>query len=142
MRWGKLQLDTEPTGAERWLVATAVIQAGIRSYYVGPVCGWIMAKSPAWSVKARLKKAGNGWYLLPTQASVTHCRLRFDVYPIDVGDLLRFDGGRVSHVAYSGARHTEILEFLPNGDLAPAPEVKEVRRAWAAFFAANRRTTD
>src|SRR5690606_33589544 len=55
--------------------------------------------------------------LVPSCAAARHCRLRFDVYPIDRGDLVRFREGRVSHIAYSGTRHTEILEFLPNGEL-------------------------
>ena len=122
-------------------MSLAIIPAGVRSYYLDPVRRWILAKSPAWLAKACLEKAGNGWHRIPNRQSVTHCRLRFDIYPIDVGDLLRFSGERVSHIAYSGPRYTEILEFLPNGDLAPAPEVPEMRQAWAAFFSANRAGT-
>jgi len=142
MRWSRLQLDSVPTGSERWRVAGTVIRAGIRSHYFDPVLRWALAKWPAWLLKSRLEKEGHGWYRIPTPAAAKHCRLRFDVYPIDVGDLLRFHGGRVSQVAYSGPGHTEILEFLSSGDLAPAPEITGMRRAWAAFFSANRASTD
>lgn len=134
MRWSRLQLGTVPTGSERWRVAGTVIRAGIRSYYVDPALHWALAKWPVWLVKARLEKKGYGWYRVSTLATAKHCRLRFDVYPIDVGDLVRFQGGRVSHVAYSGPRHTEILEFLPNGELTPVYELPAMRQAWAAFF--------
>lgn len=128
MRWSRLQLDAELTTSERWQMAFTIIRAGIRSYYVEPLRSWMLAHSPKWVLKARLERAGHGWYRIPTRAAARHCWLRFDVYPIDRGDLVRFREGRVSHIAYIGTRHTEILEFLPNGELAEDPVVPEMRR--------------
>lgn len=56
--------------------------------------------------------------------------------------MLRVRGGKVSHVGYCGPRHTDILEFLPNGDLMPAPDIPGMQRAWADFSAASRASTN
>lgn len=138
MRWSGLQLSSELTAAERWQIAAAVIPACIRCYYVDAFRRWTAVRTPKWWSKTRLEWAGHGWYRIPTQAVAKHCRLRFGVFPIDAGDLLRFHGGGVSHVAYAGPTRTEILEFLPDGELAPEPFVPEMQQAWDAFFRCSR----
>lgn len=138
MSWSRLQLDPELSPAERWHVAATVIPACLRHYCVDPVRRWSLAYSPKWVLRARLEQAGHGWYRIPTHAAAKHCRLRFGVYPIDAGDLVRFRDGRVSHIAYTGTRHTEILAFRPDGNLAPEPVVPEMQRASDAFFRGSR----
>lgn len=139
MRWGRLRLESELSTSERWHVVATTIRAGISSYYIEPLRRWALAHLPKWVLKARLERAGHGWYRIPSYAAARHCRLRFDVHPIDTGDLVRFREGRVVAIAYAGPRHTEILEFLPNGELVEDATVPEMRRAWKAFFQTSRR---
>lgn len=135
MRWGRLRLDRELTTSERWQVVATTIRAGVRGYYVEPFRRWTLAHSPKWMLMARLERAGHGWYRIPSYAAARHCRLRFDVYPIDTGDLVRFREGRVVAIAYAGPRHYEMVGILPDGAVEPDPRVPSMRRAWAAYVA-------
>lgn len=62
-------------------------------------------------------------------------RLRFDIWPIEVGDHVRIERGQLTAMAYSTANFSEIIFVLPNGEIEPDPRSLEMARAWANYAA-------
>jgi len=137
-RWSKIDLDPEPlTARERWSVVGAVLPAVIQSRYLRPARLWLLARTPSRLVALRLQRRVHGWYRVPTRAAAEHARLRFDIWPIDVGDHVRLEGGRLTAIAYSTANFSEIILVLPSGEIEPDPSSSEMARVWAAFRASR-----
>lgn len=135
-RWSKVDLDLwSLTIPERWSVVRAVVPAVIRSRYVGPARRWLLARTPRWIVAWRLHKHVQGWYRIPTKAVAEHVRLRFDIWPVEVGDHVRLERGRLTAVGYTTATFCEMILVLPNGEIEPDPRSPEMARAWARFAA-------
>jgi hypothetical protein len=136
-RWSKIDLDPELLDdRERWSVVRAVVLAVIRSRYLQPARFWLLACAPAWLVTRRLERRTRGWYRVPSRAAAEHVRLRFDMWPIDVGDHVRVEGGRLTAVGYATPNFTEIIFVLPDGELEPDPRSSEMSRALGAYRAA------
>lgn len=99
---------------------------------------WFLSRTPSWTVARRLHERVHGWYRIPTLAAAEHVRLRFDIWPIEMGDHVRLECGRLTAVAYSTAAFSEIIFVLPDGELEPDPRSSEMARAWARFAASRR----
>lgn len=93
---------------------------------------------PEWIVASRLQRRTHGWYRIPGRAAAEHVRLRFDIWPIDVGDHVRLQDGRLTAVGYATPTFSEIIIVLPNGELEPDPHSPEMGRARATYAAARR----
>jgi hypothetical protein len=136
--WSRIDLDTRSLpGRERWAVVRAVVPAVIKSRYLRPARLWLLAHTPSRLVALRLHRRVHGWYQVPTWSAAEHVRLRFDIWPIELGDHLRLEGGRLTAIAYSTAIFSEIIFVEPNGELEPDPISPEMDRAWAAHNAAR-----
>ncbi len=132
--WSKIDLDPELlTARERWSVVRAVLPAVIKSRYVRPARLWLLARTPSRLVVLRLHRRVHGWYRVPTRAAAEHARLRFDIWPIEVGDHVRLEDGRLTAIAYSTANFSEIIFVLPNGEIEPDPRSPRMARAWTRF---------
>lgn len=135
------QLDLDPhklTTKERWSVIGAASPELIRTRFLRPARLWLLTQIPAWVVASRLRKRSHGWYRIPSPAAVEQVRLRFDVWPIEVGDHVRIKSGRLTAIGYATPTFTEIIFVLPNGELEPDPSSSEMTRALAAYNAACR----
>lgn len=120
---------------EWWSVVAITVPAVVRSRYLGPMRRWLLARTPAWIVARRLQQRTHGWYRVPSREAADHVRLRFDIWPIEVGDHVRLERGRLTAVGYSSATFSEIIYILPNGEIEPEPKSVEMTRAWARFAA-------
>ena len=139
LHWGRIDLDTESlTAGERWSVVATVVPAVVRSRYLRPVRLWLLARTPAWIVARRLDGRVHGWYRIPSGAAAEHVRLRFEIWPIHIGDHVRLRERRLTAVAYATPTFTEIIFIEPNGELEPDPKRPEIARAWATYGAARR----
>ena len=137
--WSRLDIDPRPlTAGERWSVVATTMLAVVRSRYLRPVRRWLLARTPAWIVARRLQRRTHGWYCVPSQEAADHVRLRFDIWPIEVGDHIRLEHGRLTAVGYATPTFTEIIFVLPTGELEPDPDRPEMDRAWAASSATRR----
>lgn len=133
-RWTRLDLDPRSlTPGERWSVIAVTVPSVLRSRYLRPLRLWLLARTPAWIVARRLQKRTHGWYRIPSRAAAEHVRLRFDMWPMDVGDHVRFQDGRLTAVGYATPILTEIIYVLPNGELEPDPKSPYMPKAWAAY---------
>jgi hypothetical protein len=136
-RWSGLDLDPRSlTAGERWSVASTVVPAVFRSRYLRPARQWMLARTPTWIVTQRLDRRMHGWYRIPCPASAEHVRLRFDMWPIEVGDHVRVQDGRLAAVGYATPTYSEIILLNPDGELEDQPKIPEMARAWAAYWAA------
>lgn len=116
----------------------ATVPAAVRAYYIRPVGRWMIARAPAWAVARELERRVHGWYRIPNGIASRHVRTRFDVYPIDVGDHIRIQEGRVTAIGYAGQNWSEIIYVLPGGEIEPDPDIPEMAVAWAAYWTATR----
>src|SRR5690606_19427308 len=107
-RWSKLHYSGSLTPGERAAVVRAVIPAVFRNRYVRPVGLRLLAKSPSWIVARRLQRRHRDWYRVPTRAAAEHLRLRFDIWPVEVGDHVRIARGRLTAIAHTNATFSEI----------------------------------
>ncbi len=119
---------------ERWSVVLVTVPAVIRARYLRPIRTWILSRSPAWLVTSRLQRRAHGWYQVPGPAAADHVRLRFDIWPIFVGDHVRIQRGRLTAIGYSADTFSEIIFVQADGELEPDPDSPEMSRAWAAFW--------
>lgn len=137
--WSRLDVDPRSlTAGERWSVVATTVPAVIRSRHFRPVSLWLLSRTPAWVVAKRLQKRTHGWYRVPSQEAAGRIRLRFDIWPIEVGDYVRLERGRLTAVGYSTTTFSEIILVLPNGEIEPDANSPEMDRAWAAYNAATR----
>lgn len=60
--------------------------------------------------------------------------LRFDFYPLDAGDHVRIECGRLIAVGYAEREWSEVIYVTPDGQVEPDPHSPEMTRAWAAFW--------
>lgn len=139
--WGRLirwtGLDVDPlslTAGERWCVVAITVPAVVRARYLRPVRQGLLTRSPAWVVAMRLQRRPHHWYLIPSRAAAEHVRLRFDFWPIEVGDHVRIVRGRLTAIGCVGQTFSEIIFVEPTGEPEPDPHSAETTRAWAAFW--------
>jgi hypothetical protein len=97
----------------------------------------LLTRTPAWIVALRLQRRVHGWYRVPNHAAAELVQLRFDIWPVDIGDHVRLEHGRLTAVGYATPTFTEIIFVQPNGELEPDPHSDEMARAWAAYTAAR-----
>jgi hypothetical protein len=122
VRWSRVDIDAHNVGTEeRWAVVFTTTAAGLRAYCLRPARHWLLATLPRWVAAVRLEWAGHGWYRIPSQSAAEHARLRFDVFPIQAGDLIRLKGGRPTAVAYAGPASCEIIFLAPMGRSSQTP---------------------
>jgi hypothetical protein len=126
------------TQAERFSVVATTTQAFVRIRIVRPTLVWLLGHMPTWMVVSRLQNRSHGWYRVPSTSAAELVRLRFCIWPIEVGDHVRLQNGRLAAVGYATPNFTEIIFVLPNGELEPDPRSSEMTRAWAAYNAARR----
>lgn len=137
--WSRIDLDPRLlTVGERWSVVATTVPAVLRSRYFRPIRLWLLARTPAWIVARRLQQRIHGWYRVPNRGVAEHVRLRFDIWPIEVGDHVRLQHGRLTAVGYATPNFTEVIFFLPNGEPESYPDSPEMDRAWAAYGATRR----
>lgn len=137
-RWCRLDLDYSSLSAgERWSVVTATLKAMVRSRLLRPVRLRLLAHVPVWVVAKRLQRRSHGWYRVPSAAAAEHVRLRFYIWPIEVGDHVRIQNGRLAAVGYATPTFSEIIFVLPNGELEPDPRSPETAKARVAYAAAR-----
>jgi hypothetical protein len=122
---------------QRWQVVAQTIPAGIRTYYARPVRLWMLARLPRWTAIIRMEAVGRGWYRIPTHPVVEHCRLRFGVYGIEEGDLIRIERGRVIAMAYEDRHFCEIIRHRADGEIEEDPMPAEIAGAWANYRGAR-----
>jgi len=60
--------------------------------------------------------------------------VRFDFYPLDAGDHVLIERGRLTAVGYAGREWSENIYLMPEGQIEPDPHSPEMTRAWAAFW--------
>jgi hypothetical protein len=85
-----------------------------------------------------VQRRTHDWYRVPDQEAADHVRLRFNIWPIEVGDHIRLRHGRLTAVGYATPTFTEVIFVLPTGELEPDPDSPEMDRAWAAYAATRR----
>ena len=102
---------------------------------MGPTRRWLLAWTPSWIVAKRLQTCSHGWYRVPSRAVAEHVRIRFGIWPIEVGDHVRIEGGRLTAMAYSSAVFCENIFVLPNGEIEPDPCSQEIAKALAMYSA-------
>jgi len=128
--WSRLDVDPRSlTAGERWSVVATVVRSVARSRYLRPARLWVLARTPAWIVAHRLQQRTHGWYRIPGRAEAEHVRLRFHIWPVEVGDHVRLQHGRLTAVAYANPTFTEIIFVQPNGEIEPDPDSPEMRTA-------------
>ena len=136
--WSRLDLDPRRlTVGARWSVVATAIPSVVRSRYLRPARSWLLTRTPAWIAVLRLQPRVHGWYRVPSHAAAEHVRLRFDIWPIEMGDHVRLERGRLIAVGYATPTFSEIVFVQPNGELEPDPHSDEMARAWAAYTAAR-----
>jgi hypothetical protein len=133
-RWSGLDLDVRSlTANERWSIVVITVPAVLRSRHLRPAKLWLLARTPAWIVAHRLQELTHSWYRIPGRAAADHVRLRFDIWPVEVGDHVRLERGRLTAVGYSTTTFSEIILVLPNGEIEPDPQSPEMDRAWTRY---------
>lgn len=60
--------------------------------------------------------------------------LRFDFYPLDAGDLVRIECGRLTAVGYAEREWSEVIYVARDGQVEPDPHSPEMTSAWATFW--------
>jgi hypothetical protein len=137
--WSRLDIDPRPLPAkERWAIVAVAMPAAVRAFYLRPARGWLLARLPKWVVLLRLERSAHHWYRISSRGAADHVRLRFDIYPLDVDDLVCVRGGKLSAIAYAGANFFEMLFLLPNGEIEPDPNSPLMKAAWSAYWAAHK----
>lgn len=133
-------LDLDPHSLsmlERWSVVAAILRAAF-GHRRQRARRWLLARAPTWIVAQRLQRRTHGWHRVPTSAAAEHVRLRFDIWPIEIGDHVRIQTGRLTAVGYATPTFSEIIFVLPNGELEPDPASAEIARAWVAYRSSAR----
>lgn len=132
--WSRLDLDPHALSArERWSVAIVVVSAVARSRYLRPLGLRFLALMPAWMVAMRLNRQVHGWYRIPSRTAAVHVQLRFHMWPLDAGDHVRIQNGRLTAVAYNGKEWSEIVFVMTDGQIEPDPKSPWMTKAWAAY---------
>ena len=132
--WSRVDLAPVPLRARgRWAVVATAMPAVVRARYVRPVVRLLSARSPSWVVIGRLSPASPYWYRIPSEAAAEHVRLRFDIWPVNVGDHVRIQGSRLTAIGYAGETFCEIIFIQANGEVEPDPHSPHTQRAWAAY---------
>jgi len=122
LRWARLDFGGRKlTARERWSVVAAAVPAVIRTRYSRPARTWLLTKTPTWMVTRCLERHTHYWYRVPTLAAAELVRVRFDFWPVKVGDHVRIQAGRMTAIAYTGRTSSEIIYILPNGEPEPDP---------------------
>jgi hypothetical protein len=62
-----------------------------------------------------------------------HVRVRFDIWPVDVGDHVRLENGRLTGVGYATPHFTEVIFVLANGELEPDTRSSAAESAWVRY---------
>jgi len=133
-RWSNANLDYGSLSAgERWSVVAATMKALLRTGILRPARLWLLAHTPAWLVAGRLQRRSYSWFRISGASAAEHVRLRFNIWPIEVGDHVRLKNGRLTAVGYATPTFTEIIFVLPNGELEPDPRSPEMARAWGKY---------
>ncbi len=83
----------------------------------------------------RMQRRTQHWYRVPSRAAAEQAELRFGFWPIEVGDHVRIERGRLTAVGCAGKNFSEIIFVEPNGEPEPDPHSPEMSKAWAAFQA-------
>lgn len=65
--------------------------------------------------------------------------MRFSIWPLDIGDHVRIERGRVMAIGYAGKNFTEIIFVLPDGELEADPCSPEMATAWAVYLGSLRK---
>ena len=135
IRWTALDIDPDciPT-EERWPAVQETAPAVFRARYIEPARRRLLARSPAWLVTLGLQRRTHQWYRVPSRAGAEHIRLRFDFWPIEVGDHVRIERGRLTAICCALPTVSEIIFVQPNGEPEPDPHSPEMSKAWAAFW--------
>ncbi len=134
--WSRLELDGQSlTAGERWSIVAITVPAVLRGRYFRPTKLWLLARTPAWIVARRLQRRTHGWYRVPNRGAAVHVRLRFEIWPIDAGDHVRLQNGRLIAMAYSTVTFSEIIFVLPSGEIEPDPHSPAMAKAWARYSA-------
>lgn len=138
IHWSGLDIDPDaiPAG-EHWSMVRTRVSAILRARYLKPTLRRLLTRSPAWVVAMRLQRWTHCWYRVPTRAAADHVLLRFDFWPIEVGDHVRIERGRLTAIGYANATFSEIIFVEPNGEVERDPDSPEMSRAWAAFWASR-----
>lgn len=123
-----------PSG-ERWAVVATIVTSVIQSRHLRPAKIWWLTRTPTWIVARRLRRSVHGWYRVPTRAAAEQVRLRFNIWPIELGDHVRIGRGRLTAIAYSNDTFSEIIFVLPNGEIEQDPHSPDMAKAWARFAA-------
>lgn len=140
VRCSRVDIEAHSVGAgERWAIVFTTAAAGLRAYCLRPARDWLLGTLPRWVAVVRLEWAGHGWYRIPSQSAAEHARLRFDVFPIQAGDLIRLKDGRPTAVAYAGPASCEIIFLEANGEIEPDPIAPLLGKAWSAYRDAHRK---
>ena len=133
--WSGLDLNPRAMSArERWSVAVVVVSAVAKSRYLRPLRLWFLARTPAWAIALRLERASHRWFRIPDRAAAERVMVRFDFYPLDAGDHVLIERGRLTAVGYAGREWSENIYLMPEGQIEPDPHSPEMTRAWAAFW--------
>lgn len=133
--WTGLDVDLDDVPAdERWSFVLVTVPAVIRARNLRPMRTWILTQSPAWLVAVRLQRRTHHWYRVPSRAAAEHAELKFDFWPIGVGDHLRIMRGRLTAIGCAGKNFSEIIFVQPNGEPEPDPQSPEMSKAWAAYW--------
>jgi hypothetical protein len=94
----------------------------------------MLSSLPAWTVVIRLHRRTSGWYRIPSARAAEHVRLRLDMWPLNPGDHVRIERGRLTAVAYSTSDWSEIIYIGPDGEVEPDPRSPEMSGAWRAYW--------
>jgi hypothetical protein len=133
-RWTRIDLDPQTlTRAQRRSIFAIVVSAIIRSWYQG-VRVWLLSSLPTWTLAARLEGQTHRWYRIPSRQAGEHVRLRLKMWPLNPGDYVRIEQGRLTAVAYSTSDWSEIIYVGLDGEVEPDPRIPEMARAWSAYW--------
>lgn len=129
-------VDADPqtlTAGQRWSVITMTVAGSLRRRYQG-VRLWLLSNLPTWTVTSRLQGRTHRWYRVPSMQAAEHVRLRLAMWPLNPGDYVRIERGRLTAVAYSTKDWSEIIYVGPEGEVEPDPHSPEIARAWRAYW--------
>jgi hypothetical protein len=132
--WSGVDVDPQTlTAGQRWSVITITVAGILRRRSQG-VRFWLLSSVPTWNLAARLERQTHRWYRIPSRQAAEHVRLRLDMWPLNPGDYVRIERGRLTAVAYSTSDWSEIIFVGLDGEVEPDPRSPEMARAWRAYW--------
>lgn len=134
-------LDLDPrslSASERWNVIAAAVPALVRSRFLSPVRLSLLARTPTRIVLRRLQRSVHGWHRIPNNSAAEQVRLRFDIWPLETGDFVQVQDGRLTAIGCMTATFCEIIYISANGEIEADPKSPEMTKAWAAYQADRR----